>query len=74
MTNLGSLCYFLAWSSVLPNGFSSKKLMLNGGFRVCILLSLVLYPKHVYFSSLTLTSEYEGSGRCMPLNRAITIT
>jgi hypothetical protein len=74
MTNLGSLGYFLAWGLVLPNGCSSKMLMLNGGggSRVCNLLSL--YPKHVYFASLTLTVEYWGSEQCMPLNKAITIT
>jgi hypothetical protein len=37
------------------NGRSSEKLMLNEGSRV---LSLVLYPKHVYFASLMLTAEY----------------
>jgi hypothetical protein len=74
MTNMGSFSYFLAWGPVLPNGCSSEKLMLNGGSRVCSLLSLVSYPKRVYFVSLTLTAEYWGSGRCMPLNKAITIT
>jgi hypothetical protein len=43
---------------MLPNGCSSEKLMLNEGSRVCSLLSLVLYPKRVYFASLTLTAEY----------------
>jgi hypothetical protein len=57
-TYLGSLGYFLAWGPVLPNGCSSEKLMLDGGSRVCSLLSLVLYPKSVYFASLTLTAEY----------------
>jgi hypothetical protein len=57
-TNLGSLGYFLAWGPLLLNGCSSKKLMLNEGFRVCSLLSLFLYPKRVYFASLTLTAEY----------------
>jgi hypothetical protein len=38
------------------------------------LLSLVMYHKRVYFTSLTLMAEYWGSGRCMPLNKAITIT
>jgi hypothetical protein len=71
---LGSLSYFLAQGPVLLNDCSSKKLMLNGGFRVCSPLSLVLYPKRVYFASLTLTAEYWGSGRRMPLNKAITIT
>jgi hypothetical protein len=71
-TYLGSLGYFLARSLVLPNGCSSKKLMLNGRSRVCSLLSLVLYPKRVYFASLTLTVEYWGSGQRMP--KAITIT
>jgi hypothetical protein len=74
VTNLWSLGYFLAWGSVLAKGYHSKKVMLNGGYRVCNLLSLVMYPKHVYVASLTLTTEYEGSGRCMPLNRVITIT
>jgi hypothetical protein len=59
---------------VLPNDCSSEKLMLNGGSKVCSLLSLVLYPKHVYFASLTLTTEYWGSGRHMPLNKTITIS
>jgi hypothetical protein len=71
---MGSLGYFLARGPVLPNDCSLEKLMLNGGSRVCSLLSLVLYPKRVYFASLTLTAEYWGSGRCMPLNKAITIT
>jgi hypothetical protein len=73
-TNLGSLSYFLAWGLVFPNGSFSEKLMLNGGSRVCGLLSLVIYPKRVYFSSLTLTAEYWGSGRYMPLNKVIIIT
>jgi hypothetical protein len=47
--------------------------MLNGGSRVCNLFSLVLYPKSVYFASLTLTIEYCTSGRHMPLNKAKTI-
>jgi hypothetical protein len=57
-TYLGSLAYFLARDLMLPNGYSLKKLMLNGGSRVCNMLSLVLYPKHVYLASLTLTAEY----------------
>jgi hypothetical protein len=73
VTNLGSLGYFLPWGPVLPNDCPSKKLMLNGGSRACNLLSLALYHKRVYFASLTLTAEYRGSGRCMPLNKAITI-
>jgi hypothetical protein len=75
-TNLGSLGYFLAQGPVLPYDCSWENLMLNwgGGSRVCSLLCLVLYHKHVYFVSLMLTVEYWGSGRCMPLNKAITIT
>jgi hypothetical protein len=73
-TNLGSLGYFLAWGPVLLNGYSLEKIMLNGGSRVCSLLSLVPYPQHVYFASKTLTIEYWGSGLPMPLNMAITIT
>jgi hypothetical protein len=34
----------------------------GGGSRVCNLLNLVLYPKHVYFASLMLTAEYWGLG------------
>jgi hypothetical protein len=73
VTNMVSLIYFLARDPILPNDCSSKKLMLNGGFRVCNLLSLVLYPKHVYFASLTLTAEYWRSRRRMSLNKGITI-
>jgi hypothetical protein len=71
-TYLGSIGYFLARGPVLPNGCSLEKLMLNREFRVCIILSLVLYPKHVYFPPLALTAEYWGSGHRMPLNKAIT--
>jgi hypothetical protein len=73
-TYLESLGYFLARDTVLSNGCSLEKLMLNGGSRVCSLLSLVLYPKHVYFASLTLIAKYWGSGWRIPLNKAITIT
>jgi hypothetical protein len=44
------------------------------GSTVCNLLSPVLYPKHVYFDSLTLTTQYWRSGWRMLLNKAITIT
>jgi hypothetical protein len=74
VTYLGSLGYYLARSLVLPNGYSSEKLMLYEGSRVCNLLSLILYPKHVYFASWTLTVEYWGSEWHMPLNKGITIT
>jgi hypothetical protein len=57
-TYLGSLGYFLARGLVLLNGCSSEMVMLNGGSRVYSLLSLVLYPKHVYRASLMLTAEY----------------
>jgi hypothetical protein len=43
------------------------------GSRVCSLLSLVLYPKRVYFASLMLTIGYWGSERHMTLNKAIII-
>jgi hypothetical protein len=59
---------------MLLNDCSLEKIMLNEGFRVCNLLSLVLYPKRVYFASLTLTTEYRGSGQRMLMNKAITIT
>jgi hypothetical protein len=71
---MGLLDYFLAQGLVLPDECSSKKLMLNGGSRMCSLLSLTLYPKRVYFASLTLIAEYWGFGRRMPLNKAIIIT
>jgi hypothetical protein len=74
LTYLESLGYFLARDPVLSNGCSLQKLLLNGGSRVCSLLSLVLYPKYVYFASLTLTAKYWGSGWRMPLNKTITIT
>jgi hypothetical protein len=72
-----SVTFFIShlWFKLCKScGHSSEKLMLNGGFRVCSLLSLVLYPKRVYFTSLTLTAEYWGSGRHIPLNKTITIT
>jgi hypothetical protein len=58
MTYLGSLGYYLARGLMLLNDYSSKKLMLYGVSRVCNLLSLVLYPKHVHFASLMLIAEY----------------
>jgi hypothetical protein len=38
------------------------------------LLSQVLYPKRVHFTSLMLAAEYGGFGWYMPPNRTITIT
>jgi hypothetical protein len=58
VTYLGSLGYYIARGPVLLNGSSLEKLMLYEGSRVCSLLSLVMYPKRVYFASLTLTTEY----------------
>jgi hypothetical protein len=58
VTYLGSLDYFLARELVLLNGCSLEKLMLYGGSRVCSLLSLIMYPKRVYFASLMLTAKY----------------
>jgi hypothetical protein len=55
---LGSLDYFLARGLLLLNGCSSKRLMLTGGSKVCSLLSLVPYPKHVHFASLMLSAKY----------------
>jgi hypothetical protein len=74
VTYLGLLGYYLARGSVLLNVCFSEKLMLYGESRVCNMLSLVLYPKHVYFASLTLIAEYPGSRRHMPLNKAMAIT
>jgi hypothetical protein len=74
VTYVGSLGYFLTQGPVLPNDCSPKKLMLHGGSRACSLLSLVLYPKRVYFASPTLIAEYKRFGRCMPLNKAINLT
>jgi hypothetical protein len=73
-TYLGSLVIFLLGVRCCRMTVPQKKLMLHGGFIVCSLLSLVLYPKHVYFAFLTLMTEYWRSGRRMPLNKAITIT
>jgi hypothetical protein len=53
----GSLGYFLSRSLMLLNGCSSKRLMLTGS-SVCSLLSLVPYPKHVHFASVTLVAKY----------------
>jgi hypothetical protein len=41
---------------------------------VCSPLSLVPYPKRVYFTSLAMVAKYWGSGRRMPLSKTITIT
>jgi hypothetical protein len=65
---LGSLGYFLAQGLVLLNANA------NGASRVCSLLSLTSYPLCVHFASLTLATEYWGSGQHMSLNKAITIT
>jgi hypothetical protein len=40
--------------------------MVQGGSSACSLLSLVLYPKRVYFASLTLIADYKGSGWRIP--------
>jgi hypothetical protein len=54
MTYLGSLGYFLGVAErSLP-----KQANANGRSRVCSLLILVPYPKHLHFTSLTLTIEY----------------
>jgi hypothetical protein len=59
MTYLGPFGYFLARGPVLLNGCSSKELMLTGS-RVYNLLSLVPYPKHLHFTSLTLSQLGTG--------------
>jgi hypothetical protein len=48
MTNLMSLCYFLTWGPVLPNGCSSKELMLNGGGPECAHCLAWSYTLSVY--------------------------
>jgi hypothetical protein len=60
VTYLGSLGYFVPRGPVLMNDYSLEKLMLNGGGGggVCSLLSLVMYSKRVYFTSMMLTAEY----------------
>jgi hypothetical protein len=49
---------------VLLDGYFSEKPMRmgGGGSKLCSLLSLILYPKHVHFTSLMLAAEYWGSG------------
>jgi hypothetical protein len=71
----GSLGYFSASGPVLLNDCPLEKLMLmgGGGSKVCNLLSLVPYLKHVHFVSLKLSVEYCGSGRRTALSRSITI-
>jgi hypothetical protein len=49
-------------------------MLMGEGSKVCSLLSLVPYPKRVYFASLTLATEYWGSGWHMPPDKTITIT
>jgi hypothetical protein len=58
MTLSGVPWLFSCSTSGVLNGRYSEKLMLNGGSREYSLLSLVLYPKPVYFASLMLTAEY----------------
>jgi hypothetical protein len=72
----GSLGYFFTRGLQLLNGWPAERLMLNGGggSRVYDQLSLVLYPKHVHFASLMLTTKYWGFGQKMPLRKTITIT
>jgi hypothetical protein len=41
---------------------------------VCGLLCLVPFPKCAHFASLTLPTQYWGSGRRTPLHKPITIT
>jgi hypothetical protein len=43
---------------VLLNDCPMEKLMLMGRSKMCSLLSLVLYLKHVHFASLKLSVEY----------------
>jgi hypothetical protein len=65
-TYLKSLGYFLARGLVLLNDCSLEKLMLYGGSRVCSLLSLIMYPKRVYFVSLMLIAKYWGPDDTYP--------
>jgi hypothetical protein len=51
-----------------------KKANANGGSTMCNLLSLVPYPKHAHFTSLTLAAKYWGFKWYMPLSKSITIT
>jgi hypothetical protein len=57
---------------MLLNGRSLEQLGL-GGSKVCSILSLVMYPKHVHFASLTLMAKYWGPERWAPLNNGIII-
>jgi hypothetical protein len=38
-TNLGYVGYFHAWGPVLPNGYTSEKLMLNEGAECAVCLA-----------------------------------
>jgi hypothetical protein len=59
----------------LLNGCPLEKLMLMGwGSGVYNLLSLVPSPKCVHFASLMLAAKCCWFRRCIPLNKAITIT
>jgi hypothetical protein len=54
---LGHLVIFSVWDPVLLNGCPLEKLMLMGS-KVYNLLSLVAYPKCVYFASLKPSAAY----------------
>jgi hypothetical protein len=41
------------------------------GSKVCSLLSLVLYPKHVRFASRTLSAKYWGPSLWAPLKKGL---
>jgi hypothetical protein len=48
-----------------------KKVDASRGSKVCSLLSLVLNPKRVHVTSLTLAAEYGGSGWHIAPNKTI---
>jgi hypothetical protein len=62
LTYLGSLGYFHAWGPVFARWPPLRKAIINrgGGFDMCSLLSLVMYPKHAHSTSLMQPGDYWG--------------
>jgi hypothetical protein len=71
---LGHLVIFFCLGSHVAEWLPLEKANANGESKVCSLLSMVPYLKHVHFAYLKLSAEYWGSGRRTTLGRSITIT
>jgi hypothetical protein len=60
---LGACDLTLDWGPVLLNGRLWETTIANGRSKIHNLLSLVPYPKHVCFASLTPSAKYRGLER-----------